>query len=429
MSNEDDRFRKMVESSQDWFWEFDENACFTYASPQIRNLLGYDPSELIGLSAFDLMDPDEVERVHEHFDPVAKNYLPFKNLININRHKDGREVVFESSGTPIFDEEGQFRGYRGLDRDITARKQTEAAQRKNEEIYRLLVENQNELVVKVDSEGRFLFVSPTYCKTFGKSEEELLGKHFLPLVHEEDQASTAKAMESLIHPPHTAYLEQRALTVAGWRWLAWSDRAIVDEEGRVEAVVGVGRDITLRKEVTDELRESKEKLQNIFDSSSEWIWEIDLSGRHTYSNQSLLNLLGYGPDEVVGRDYSDFLHEEDSQAVKKLFPKLVAEKRGWNGWVLRWWHRDGSYRFLESNATPIFNSSGEVVGFRGVDRGRGGTTPRPLGRNRFVGGFGAAPTEPGFQETSDAWCSLIPPSGSITFDVRFAGWSLDSRAP
>ena len=358
----------MVESSPDWFWEFDENACFTYVSPQIRTLLGYDPSEMIGLNAFDLMDPGEAERVHEHFDPVAEKYLPFNNLININRHKDGREVVIESSGTPVFDEEGLFRGYRGIDRDITARKNAEEEQRKSEEIYRLLVENQNELVVKVDAEGRFLFVSPTYCKTFGKSEEELLGKHFLPLVHEEDQASTAKAMESLVHPPHTAYLEERALTMAGWRWLAWSKRAIVDEKGRVKAVVGVGRDITLRKKVAEELQESKEKLQNIFDTSSEWIWEIDLSGRHTYSNQRLLNLLDYGPDKIVGRVYSDFLHEEDAQAVQKFFPKFVAEKRGWNGWVLRWRHRDGSYRFLESNATPIFNSAGEVVGFRGADR-------------------------------------------------------------
>ena len=75
MSNEEDRFRKMVESSPDWFWEFDENACFTYVGPQIRNLLGYDPSELIGLNAFDLMDPGEAERVHEHFDPVAEKSL------------------------------------------------------------------------------------------------------------------------------------------------------------------------------------------------------------------------------------------------------------------------------------------------------------------------------------------------------------------
>jgi len=228
MSKDDDRFRMMIESSQDWFWEFDENANFTYVSPRIRALLGYEPEELIGLNAFDLMGSDEAERVHRHFDPIAEKYLPFSNLANKNIHKNGREVIIESSGTPIFDEVGQFLGYRGIDRDITERKQVEVDLRKSEESYRLLVENQNELVVKVDADGRFLFVSPTYCKTFGKSEEELLGKSFLPLVHEEDRASTAKAMESLLHPPHTAYVEQRALTMEGWRWLAWSYRAIVD---------------------------------------------------------------------------------------------------------------------------------------------------------------------------------------------------------
>jgi hypothetical protein len=114
MSNVEERFRKMVEDSQDWFWEFDENAKFTYVSPGIRNLLGYEPEELIGVNAFDLMDADEVQRVRRHFDPIAKKYLPFKNLENVNIHKDGYKVVIESSGTPIFDKEGQFRGYRGM---------------------------------------------------------------------------------------------------------------------------------------------------------------------------------------------------------------------------------------------------------------------------------------------------------------------------
>jgi PAS domain S-box-containing protein len=247
MSSEDERFKMMVENSQDVFWEFDENANFTYVSPRIRDLLGFEPEELIGINAFDLMSSDEAEKVHRHFDPFAKRYLPFKNLENVNIHKDGHEVVVESSGTPIFSEEGQFRGYRGIDRDITARKQIERGRREREESYKLLVENQNDLVVKVGADGRFLFVSPSYCKTFGKSEEELLGQSFMPLVHEEDRAPTAKAMESLLHPPHTAYMEQRAMTTEGWRWLAWSDRAIVDGKGRIEAVVGVGRDITDRK--------------------------------------------------------------------------------------------------------------------------------------------------------------------------------------
>ena len=247
MSSEDERFKLMVEDSQDVFWEFDENANFTYVSPRIRDLLGFEPEELIGINAFDLMSSDEAEKVHRHFDPFAKRFLPFKNLENINIHKDGHEVVVESSGTPIFSEEGQFRGYRGIDRDITARKQMERGRRERDESYKLLVENQNDLVVKVGADGRFLFVSQSYCKTFGKNEEELLGQSFMPLVHEEDRAPTAKAMESLLHPPHTAYIEQRAMTKEGWRWLAWSDRAIVDGKGRIEAVVGVGRDITDRK--------------------------------------------------------------------------------------------------------------------------------------------------------------------------------------
>jgi PAS domain S-box-containing protein len=101
MSNEQERFRRMVESSQDWFWEFDENANFTYVSPSIRDLIGYEPEEVIGLNAFDLMSDEEAERVHKHFDPIAKKYLPFNHLENINIHKDGHEVIIESSGTPI----------------------------------------------------------------------------------------------------------------------------------------------------------------------------------------------------------------------------------------------------------------------------------------------------------------------------------------
>jgi len=123
--------------------------------------------------------------------------------------------------------------------------------------YRLLVENQTDLVVKVDNEGRFLFVSPSYCKTFGKAEEELLGHEFMPLVHEEDRPATAKAMEAVMHPPHTAFVEQRALTHNGWRWFAWVDTGVIGADGEVEAVIGVGRDVTERKKLEEQLLQSQ----------------------------------------------------------------------------------------------------------------------------------------------------------------------------
>jgi PAS domain S-box-containing protein len=128
--------------------------------------------------------------------------------------------------------------------------------------YQLLVENQTDLLVKVDTEGRFLYVNPTYCEIFGRSEEELLGQEFLPLVHEDDRESTAAAMQRLYEPPHHVTLEQRALTRDGWRWFAWTDTAVLDDDGEVRAIIGAGRDITRRKELEEQLRQSQ-KMQAI----------------------------------------------------------------------------------------------------------------------------------------------------------------------
>jgi PAS domain S-box-containing protein len=132
----------------------------------------------------------------------------------------------------------------------------------SEEKYRILVENQTDLVVKVDVAGRFLFASPSYCRTFGKTEQELLGGTYMPLVHADDREATMRALRELERPPHTCYVEQRALTVSGWRWIAWADTAVLDANGEIEAIIGVGRDVTDRRTIEERLRRS-EKLEAI----------------------------------------------------------------------------------------------------------------------------------------------------------------------
>ncbi len=123
--------------------------------------------------------------------------------------------------------------------------------------YRLLVENQTDMVVKVDLEGRFLFISPSYCEIFGKTEEELLGRRFMPLVHEDDRERTARAMVDLLSPPHSVYIEQRAMTKDGWRWFGWVDTAVLNHDSEVVAIIGVGRDITERKRLEEKLLQSQ----------------------------------------------------------------------------------------------------------------------------------------------------------------------------
>ncbi|ASJ76808.1 ATP-binding protein [Granulosicoccus antarcticus] len=126
-----------------------------------------------------------------------------------------------------------------------------------EEKYRLLVENQTDMVVKVNLDGDFLYVSPSYCKTFGKPESELLNHQFLPLVHEDDRELTQKSLESLKYHPHTSYHRQRAMTKDGWRWLAWSNTAVLDSMGQMEAITAVGRDITEIRSLEENIAHSQ----------------------------------------------------------------------------------------------------------------------------------------------------------------------------
>ncbi len=119
------RFRNLVETSSDWIWEVDEHAVYTYASPRIEDILGYLPAEIIGKTPFDLMPPDEAERAAASYKALLKARSAIVAMENINQHKDGHLVVLETSGVPIYDENGGYRGYRGIDRDITDRKKDE----------------------------------------------------------------------------------------------------------------------------------------------------------------------------------------------------------------------------------------------------------------------------------------------------------------
>ena len=170
------------------------------------------------------------------------------------------------------------------------------------EKYRLLIEHQTDLVVKVDLAGRFLYASPAYCRVFGRSEEELLNSTFMPLIHPEDLPATEEAMKALFAPPHSAYMEQRAMTVDGWRWLAWNDTAVLGPNGKIEAIIGVGRDISERKQGEELLRQSEERFAKAFHSSPAPLVISDIaSGRFIDVNARWVEMLGHDKEEQVGR--------------------------------------------------------------------------------------------------------------------------------
>lgn len=118
-----------MENSSDLLWEVDEQGRYTYVSPNVVSILGYEPGELLGKTPFDFMPADEARRVGEIFGQIAAECKPFSLLSHRIGYKDGRIGFMECSGTPIFDGEGRLKGYRGVDRDITRRLKAEEALR------------------------------------------------------------------------------------------------------------------------------------------------------------------------------------------------------------------------------------------------------------------------------------------------------------
>ena len=228
-----------------------------------------------------------------------------------------------------------------------------------EDNYRLLVEHQTDLVVKVDSEGRFLYVSPSYCRVFGRPEEELLGRAFMPLVHEDDRHSTQEAMKALFAPPHTAYMEQRAMTVDGWRWFAWNDSAVLGPDGNIREIIGVGRDITERKQAAELLRQSEERFAKAFHSSPAPLVISDIeTGRFIDVNARWVEMLGFSKEEQIGRTSKEVgIWSDPAQRDEAI--ALIRSQGHFKEFPIEFMTRDGQ------NRSALW--SAEIVSLQGRD--------------------------------------------------------------
>jgi PAS domain S-box-containing protein/putative nucleotidyltransferase with HDIG domain len=244
------RFRNLVEASSDWVWEVDTHGIYTYVSPKVMDILGYRPDEVIGKSPFDLMPPEETERAQPEFLRLASEKQPILMLENINRHKDGRLVVLETSGVPILDAAGEFRGYRGMDRDITERKQAET----NLKLFRELLDHSNDGIHIADpASSRFLDVNEAACRELGYTREELLQLRVIDIQTNIHDLSAWQAHVQQLRTSGPVVVEFEAQRKDGSRFPVEASVREVTAGGR-DYVIAVVRDITERKRSEEALR-------------------------------------------------------------------------------------------------------------------------------------------------------------------------------
>jgi two-component system, cell cycle sensor histidine kinase and response regulator CckA len=166
------RFRSLVEAIPDWIWETDAAGRYTYASPKVKDLLGYEPAEVLGKRPRDFMHSADASEFGLQMTSFAPRGEPFSGIQKRHVTKDGGTVVLETSGVPVFGEDGYFRGYRGIDRDVTSRIQGEEERAR----LQMAVDQAAESILITEPDGRIVYVNPAFERSTGYGRNEMLGK-------------------------------------------------------------------------------------------------------------------------------------------------------------------------------------------------------------------------------------------------------------
>jgi len=217
LEESNERFRSLVETTSDWIWEISAQGTYTYCSPKVLDLLGFQPEELIGKHLMDIIAIKEMERTKRIFNKLIESRKPFNGFETVCQARDGRVLVIEKNGVPVFDDSGEFQGYRGIARDISERKNAlEALKKSRDELRTSLEETVKSLALAAEKRdpytaGHQMRVDMLACaiaREMGLSEEKIEGLHFAALLH--DIGKISLPSEYLAKPARLS-IQERAI--------------------------------------------------------------------------------------------------------------------------------------------------------------------------------------------------------------------------
>ena len=228
-----------------------------------------------------------------------------------------------------------------------------------------------DLLCIADVSGRFLRLNTAWTDLLGYPLQELEGRPFLDFVHSDDIPGTLDTFDRLLAGEIVGQFVNRYRSKDGsYRWIEW--RAQPDGE----FFYCSARDITKRVAAEEALRESRKRLEDLMLVVGDWIWETDADRVYVSCSGGVRNVLGYAPEEVIGKTPWDFMVPEDVQMLEPRAQEEGREGLGCSDVVSRNLHQDGHEVVLLTSCLPIFDAAGALTGFRGVKR-RPGVSLRP----------------------------------------------------
>jgi two-component system cell cycle sensor histidine kinase/response regulator CckA len=361
------RFRDVAISSSDWIWEVDAQGKYTYASEGITDVLGYKPEELIGKTPFDFMPESEARKVKDTFIKIAAQKENLVDLVNWNKHMDGHPVCLLTNGVPILGDGGDLIGYRGVDKDITERKQAEEALRESQQMLQIVLDTIPVRVFWKDRNSIYLGCNKMFASDSGfDSPKEIVGKNDFDMAIQ-DQAELYQTDDQYVVQtglPKLNYEEPYATRDGRGLWLRTSKIPLRDLDGNIVGILGAYEDITERKQAEELLRQSEQKYRSLIEAMHDGVVIADLDENIIFTNQATCSIFGYARDELIGMNFKKIIIEEEMEKIYRETQKRKNKKSSRYETTIR--RKDGEIRQVLISATPFLDNDETVVGAVGI---------------------------------------------------------------
>ncbi len=368
LQRSEEQFRQFFENDPEYCYMISTECVILDINQTALHTLGYKKEELIGKPLHTIYAPNYVRKMEQlHKRWIRTGQLKDEEMVIITKAGERRYVLLSAGA--IKDTDGKILHSISVQKDITERKQAEEALKESEETFSTMFEKMQAAVSLVNlPSGEIHSVNQACLDLIGYSrKEEVIGKTSVESGLVRDLESHQIHLDELNKMGRMKNVEVEIYDKSDKLHILLVNAEGVKIKGQKYILTSL-LDITERKKAEEALRENEETIRAFVETSQDWIWSIDLDGIHTYSNPAVAKILGYQSEDLVGKSSLKLLHKKDRQTIETQLPQWIKRKRGWKNLVLRWRHKDGSWRWLESSAVPIFNVDKKLIGFRGVDR-------------------------------------------------------------
>jgi PAS domain S-box-containing protein len=268
---------------------------------------GYDFPTLVGRYLWDKLIPhSDIPAAIQNFERLRADGFPVA-FENQWLHRDGDLRRIAWSASPLFDDQGHINFIIATGIDVTVQRAAEDTLRESEARYRQLVEGSLGMVCTHDLKGVILSVNAHGAQTVGRTREDMVGHRLSEFMPDNRRLGFEKYLSDLLRRGEVQGLLHLRHANGEIRVVAYRNK-LIEAAGRDPYVLGFGVDISEQVRAEDQLRALSRQSNSVLESVGDGIYGIDLDGNCTVINPAASQMLGFKPDEILGRNMHDLIH-------------------------------------------------------------------------------------------------------------------------